>query len=153
MPALLSEAFTNADSNIRSNSKLPTDLPPHTSNTNPINDKFTKQVYTIPFQRSNILENLENNKEEIQQQLSHDSVLNHVKNCPECKERIINMVLEESRTENNILKNRIVELERKLEKKKTSFMDDIMEFINEYPLLALLIAIIGIDVFSKIFKK
>lgn len=152
MPALLSEAFKDADSNIRSNSKLPTDLPPYTSNTNPINDKFTKQVnaYTIPLQPSNIIEN---NKEEIQQDTKHQGVLEHVRNCPECKEKIINMVLEESRTENNILKNRIVELERKLEKKKTSFMSIVMEFIDEYPLLALLIVIIGIDVFSKIFKK
>ena len=143
MPALLSEAFKDAESNIRDNSKLPTEYNNNDGTMNHPNN-------TTPSKNRNIVENLENN---IQQELSHESVLNHVKQCPECKEKIIAMVLEESRTQNNILKNRIIELEKNLENKKMSFMDNVMEFIDEYPLLALLIAIIGIDMFSKIFKK
>ncbi len=80
------------------------------------------------------------------------SLVKHAKCCEECKKTIIDMVLKE---ENKMLKKKIAELEKIQESftNRKSPMDSTIEFVDEYPLLALLIFIMGIDIFYKFMKK
>lgn len=96
--------------------------------------------------------NIVNNKPVEHYTNEQQSLVKHAKCCEECKKTIMDMVLKE---ENKMLKKKISELEKIQESftNRKSLVDSIMEFVDDYPLLALLICIVGIDVFYKFMKK
>ena len=122
MPALLSEAFRDDQSN----------------SVNRVN-------------RVNHVNRVNNNPSEHYTN-EQQSLVKHAKCCEECKKTIIDIVLKE---ENITLKKKIAQLEKIQESftNRKSPTDSIMEFVDDYPLLALLICIVGIDVFYKFMKK